>query len=154
MEKLKILHIFSIHNFFYCFNGMEINNFLHLRCIDIWNIFRSLLPEKWCVDQQQSTEPESAFFLKKISPELTSAANPPLFAEGDWPWADIRAHLPLLYLWNAYHSMACQAVPCPHPGSEPRTPGSWRGMCELNCCATGQAPRICILIRSPGEYAP
>ena len=27
----------------------------------------------------------SFFFLRKISPELTSAANPPLFAEEDWP---------------------------------------------------------------------
>ena len=26
-----------------------------------------------------------SFFLWKISPELTSAANPPLFAEEDWP---------------------------------------------------------------------
>ena len=25
------------------------------------------------------------FFLRKITPELTSAANPPLFAEEDWP---------------------------------------------------------------------
>ena len=25
------------------------------------------------------------FFLRKISPTLTSAANPPLFAEEDWP---------------------------------------------------------------------
>ena len=25
------------------------------------------------------------FFLRKISPELTSAANPPLYAEEDWP---------------------------------------------------------------------
>ena len=25
------------------------------------------------------------FFLRKISPELTSAANPPLFAKEDWP---------------------------------------------------------------------
>ena len=25
------------------------------------------------------------FFLRKISPELTSAANPPLFAEEGWP---------------------------------------------------------------------
>ena len=50
------------------------------------------------------------FLKKKISPELTSAANPPLFAEEDWPWASICAHLPLLYMWTAYHSMACQAV--------------------------------------------
>ena len=45
------------------------------------------------------------FFVRKISPELTSA-NPPLFAEEDWPWANIRAHLPLLYVWDAYHSIA------------------------------------------------
>ena len=39
---------------------------------------------------------------KKISPELT-AANPPLFAEEDWPWANIHAGLPLLYyLWDTY----------------------------------------------------
>ena len=25
------------------------------------------------------------FFLRKISPDLISAANPPLFAEEDWP---------------------------------------------------------------------
>ena len=29
--------------------------------------------------------PAGFFFLRKISPELTSAANPPLFAEEDWP---------------------------------------------------------------------
>ena len=29
--------------------------------------------------------PHFFFFLRKISPELTSAANPPLFAEEDWP---------------------------------------------------------------------
>ena len=45
-------------------------------------------------------------FLRKISPELTCAANPPLFAEEDWPLANIRAHLPLLYALNTYHSMA------------------------------------------------
>ena len=53
-------------------------------------------------------------FLRKINPELTSAANPPLFAEEDWPWANIRARLPLLYMWDACHSMACQVVPCLH----------------------------------------
>ena len=29
--------------------------------------------------------PNSFFFLRKISSELTSAANPPLLAEEDWP---------------------------------------------------------------------
>ena len=58
-------------------------------------------------------------YLRKISPELTSAANPPFFAEEDWPWGNIHAHLPLLYMWDAYHSMACQAVPCLLLGSEP-----------------------------------
>ena len=43
-------------------------------------------------------------FLRKISPELTTAS-PPLFAEEAWPWAKIRALLALLYMWDAYHSM-------------------------------------------------
>ena len=51
------------------------------------------------------------YFLRKFSPELISAANPPLFVEEAWPWANIRAHLPLLYMWDACHTMACQAVP-------------------------------------------
>ena len=45
------------------------------------------------------------FFLRKISPELTTA-NLPLFAEEAQPWANVHAHLPLLYTWDAYHSMA------------------------------------------------
>ena len=49
-------------------------------------------------------------FLRKISPELRSATDLPLFAEEDWPWANIHAHLPLLYVWDTCHSMACQAV--------------------------------------------
>ena len=61
--------------------------------------------------------------LRKISPELTSAANPPLFAEEDWPPANIHARLPLLYMWDTYHSMACQVVPCLHLGSELVNPG-------------------------------
>ena len=44
-------------------------------------------------------------FLRKTGPELTSTANPPLFAEEDWPWANICANLPLFYIWNACHSM-------------------------------------------------
>ena len=38
------------------------------------------------------------YFLRKISPELTSTANPPLFAEEDWPWANIHPLLPLRYM--------------------------------------------------------
>ena len=49
------------------------------------------------------------FVLRKISPELI-AANPPLFAEEDWPWANICTHLPLLYMWDACHTMAWQVV--------------------------------------------
>ena len=82
------------------------------------------------------------FFLRKISPELTTAS-PPLFAEEAWPWANICAHLPLLYMWDAYHSMTCQALPCPHQGSEPANLRPLRSrMCELNCCATGPAPKL------------
>ena len=32
-----------------------------------------------------STSTNHFFFWRKISPELTSAANPPLFAKEDWP---------------------------------------------------------------------
>ena len=45
------------------------------------------------------------FFFSFFSPELTTA-RPPLFAEEDWPWANIHIHLPLLYMWDAYHSVA------------------------------------------------
>ena len=42
---------------------------------------------------------------------------------------------------DAYHSMACQAVPCLHPGSELVNPVPLRSRtCDLNCCATGPAP--------------
>ena len=71
---------------------------------------------------QHDPPPLSPYFLRKISPELTTA-NPPLFAEEEWPWANIHAHLPLLYTWDAYHSMTWQAGPCPHPGSKPVNPG-------------------------------
>ena len=68
-------------------------------------------------------------------------ASPPLFAEEAWPWANIHAHLPLLYTWDTYHSVACQAVPCLHPGSEPVNPGPPRSRTwELNPCATVPAP--------------
>ena len=55
-------------------------------------------------------------FLRKISPELTSATNPPLFDEEDWPWANICAHPALFYMWDACCSMACQAVCRSVPG--------------------------------------
>ena len=62
-------------------------------------------------------------YLRKIRPELTSVTNHPLFPEEDWPWANIRVHIPLLYMWDACHSMACQAVCRSRPRiqtSEPR----------------------------------
>ena len=65
------------------------------------------------------------FLKKKISPELTSATNPLLFAEEDWAWANSHAHLPLLYMWDACHSMAWQLVHRSMPGiqtGEPRLP--------------------------------
>ena len=75
-------------------------------------------------------------FLRKISPELTTA-NPPLFAEEAWPWANICAHLPLLYTWDTYHSMAF-AKGC-HVGTQDpnrRTPGHQ----EVECANLTAAP--------------
>ena len=46
-------------------------------------------------------------------------------------------------MWDTYHSMAFQAVPCPHPGSKLANPGPLRSRtCELNRCATRPAPRL------------
>ena len=46
-------------------------------------------------------------------------------------------------MWDAYHSMACQGVPCPNPGSEWANPGPLRSRtCALNCCTTGLAPKF------------
>ena len=51
-------------------------------------------------------------------------------------------------MWDAYHRIACQAVPCLHPGSEPANLGLPKRMWELNCCATGPAPQPSHLNRS------
>ena len=58
-----------------------------------------------------------------IGPELTSTANPPLFAEEDWPWANTRAHFPLLYMWDAATAWLDEQCVGPHLGSEPENPG-------------------------------
>ena len=66
----------------------------------------------------------SFFILRKISPELASATKPPLFAEEDWPWANICAHLPLLYMWDTclpQHGLPSGAMSAPGIWtSEPR----------------------------------
>ena len=44
-------------------------------------------------------------------------------------------------MWDTYHSMACQVVPCMHPGSQLANPGLLRsGTCALNRCSTRPAP--------------
>ena len=70
--------------------------------------------------------PVLLFLLRKPGPELTSVS---IF---------------LLYMWFAYHSVVCQAVPCSYPGSELVNPRTLRcRMCEFNHCATGPAPSVC-----------
>ena len=81
----------------------------------------------------------NSFFLRKISPVLT-AANPPLLAEKYWPWANIRAHLPLLYMWDAHHSMAAKWCHVHTQDLNQRMLGHRSGTCALNHCATGPAP--------------
>uniref|UniRef100_A0A9L0I7N8 Protein YIPF n=1 Tax=Equus asinus TaxID=9793 RepID=A0A9L0I7N8_EQUAS len=45
----------------------------------------------------------------------------------------------LYFIHGMPTTVGCQAVPCPHPRSEPVNPGLPRsGTCELNCCSTGQ----------------
>ena len=59
----------------------------------------------------------------KLSPTLLFVC---LFFEKDWLWANICSHLPPLYMWDTYHSMAGQVVPCLHPGSKLANPGPLR----------------------------
>ena len=67
--------------------------------------------------------------MRKISLELTSIANPPLFAEENWPWANIHAHLPLLYVGHSL-SVAGEAVHRCTPGIPTRAASS--GVHALN----------------------
>ena len=88
-------------------------------------------------------------FLRRIGPELTGA-NLPLFAEEDWPWANIHTHLPLLHMWDTYHSMAWQVVPCPHPGSKLANPRLPKQSMHTQLLHTGPAPRLCLDISCSG----
>ena len=63
------------------------------------------------------------FFLRKINPELTCAVNPPLFAEEDWPWANICTHLPLLFTCGMPATASHKRWVGPHRGSELVNPG-------------------------------
>ena len=80
-------------------------------------------------------------FLRKISPELTSVANPPLFL--------LRKTGPELTSAPIFLHFICGTpatawlakwghVPTRDPNQ--RTLGHWSGMCELNHCTTGPAP--------------
>ena len=82
------------------------------------------------------------FFLRKISPELT-AANTHLFAEEDWPWANIHAHLPLLYMWDAYHRMAFKQCHVRTQDLNQRTLGCWEAEhTHLNTAPPGWPPIV------------
>ena len=77
-------------------------------------------------------------FLRKLSPQLTFA-NPPLFSEENWPWANNCARLPLLYMWDACHGMAWQAMRRSVPRIKTSEPEA--EPCELNCSTTRPAPK-------------
>ena len=75
------------------------------------------------------------FFWRKISPQLTTAS-PPLFAEEAWLWANVHAHLPLVYTWDTYHSMAAKQC---HVRT--RDPNQWTlGRREAECANLTAAP--------------
>ena len=78
-----------------------------------------------------------------MGPELT-AANPPLFSEENWPWANIRAHLPLLYMWDAYYTMALPRNAMSAPGIQTRQPQATE---EESAHLTNAAP-----LGRPPEY--
>ena len=105
---------------------MKFSKLLSLSCVQVNYLFTYLF----------------IFLLRKISPELTSATNSPLFAEEGWPWANIHAHLPPLSMWNA--ATAWLAKRCHVHTWDPkwRTPARRSRMCELNRCAIGPAPHF------------
>ena len=89
------------------------------------------------------------FVLRKISPELTSTANPPLFAEKEWPRVNICAHLPLFYMWDTYHCMAWWAV----PGIQTGKPGAAESEhVNLTVRPLGQ-PHHCFFNRTSLEWS-
>ena len=92
-------------------------------------------------------------FLRKISPELTSTTNPPLFAEEDWPWDNICAHVPLFYMWDACHSMTWQVVCRSAPVIWTGEP--WAAIVEcvnLPAVPPGWSPYIYILNQLEKDY--
>ena len=91
-----------------CSSRITINKTLsHFHNVSVWTI---KCMTALCISHIKRSHLDLFLFLKKkINPELTSATNPPLFAEEDWPWANTCAHLPMLYMWDACHSMTWQA---------------------------------------------
>ena len=77
--------------------------------------------------------------MRKTSPELT-AANRPLFAQEGWPWANISAHLPLLYMWTPTTALLAKRCHVRTRDLNWWPPGRWSGMCKLNRCTMGPAP--------------
>ena len=71
-------------------------------------------------------------FLRKIIPELTSAANPPLFSEEDWPWVNI---VPI-FLYFIYRMAATAWLDKWWVGLHQWTLGCQSGTCTLNHYAT------------------
>ena len=65
-----------------------------------------------------------SFFVcvRKISPELTSVANPPLLAEEDWAWANI-VPVFLYFTWDAATAWLDKRCVGARLGSEPANPG-------------------------------
>ena len=91
------------------------------------------------------------FFLRKISPELTSAANPPLFAEEDSGPELTFTPIFLYFICGtpaiAWLDKCCVGL---HPGSEPANQSR---KCELNHCVTGLAPQR-VLKKHLGDKTP
>ena len=86
-------------------------------------------------------------FFRQIIPELmlTSTTNPPLFAEENWPWANICAHFPLLYIWDAATAWFDKQCHVRTWDLNQRSPGHWSKMCKLNHCATRASPENLVI---------
>ena len=86
------------------------------------------------MDRHASQEP---LFLRKFSPELTTA-NPPLFAEEEWP--ELTSVPILLYFLCGTPTAAWRAKRCHVHTRDPKrqTPADRSRTCALNRCTTGR----------------
>ena len=80
-------------------------------CVQFWGPHFKRAIRKNCTERKTSEFARGAYSIHnvKVWKWLETQGNF-FFLEEDWPWANICAHLPPFYMWDACHSMAWQAA--------------------------------------------